>query len=73
MCILELHATLPWKEIFINKFSVERFKEQELETEVDIEFLTKQQMAEEQNMSKQIRSSLAQPLSPSLQYPLTVL
>ncbi|CAE7295378.1 unnamed protein product [Symbiodinium sp. KB8] len=35
------------KEIFISKFSIEREKQLELETQVDFEFLTKQQMSEE--------------------------
>ncbi|CAE7801495.1 unnamed protein product [Symbiodinium sp. CCMP2592] len=50
--VLKLFAACDHKpEVFLNKFSVEREKHIELETEVDFEFLTKKEMAEDQNMT----------------------
>ncbi|CAE7244059.1 unnamed protein product [Symbiodinium sp. CCMP2592] len=49
--VLKLFAACDHKPVFLNKFSVEREKHIELETEVDFEFLTKKEMAEDQNMT----------------------
>ena len=46
------HVSHPWQEVFIRKYSVKHERSKEMSLEVDFEFLTKQQMAEDYGMTE---------------------